>query len=268
MSTESVVKLARVLPGAKLIDIDSINKVYRGQVLLADGTVEHAYIKDLDSWELASETMAAAICIQLELPTPSPFLAACTHGLLELTKAPVNTDNSRVMFASVDAQCPHVAFRYKAAPQEEKEGVIRKIAEWSEMAGLYYFDSWLANIDRHAGNLLLGALGQVWMIDHGLCFGGPDWSQGKLVKDQIYRNKIREWLSPRLRGDEKILVEQQAASFLERLKAINLHSTAKQNFVGAIIDENSVNELVNFLDQRIEEVTRIVSHALYPEHMV
>lgn len=268
MSSESVVQLARVLPGAQLIDTKSVNSVYRGQVLLADGSMSQAYIKDLNNWELASETMAAAVCVQLGLPTPRPFLAISDNDTLTLTKAPTNPDNFRITFASVDADCPHVAFRYEAAPNQEKEEVIRKFAEQADLPGLYYFDNWLANIDRHAANLLFGDLGQVWLIDHGLCFGGPAWPSSNLNPQEIYKDRLSEWLTPRLLEGEKKSVEVQGSKLVDKLKNIDLSQTATKNYVDQIVDQEHVNQIVTFLTQRITEVTRVVTKSLFPEQIL
>lgn len=51
--------------------------------------------------------------------------------------------------------------------------VIRKhLMSWPGFAACVAFDEWVANVDRHANNLLLAAGGRIVPIDHSDCFGG------------------------------------------------------------------------------------------------
>ncbi|WP_429809821.1 hypothetical protein [Ensifer sp. B1-9] len=49
-----------------------------------------------------------------------------------------------------------------------------------DIASLYEFDEWMANVDRHHGNLLLAGSGDMWLIDHGNYITGHMWSKEKL----------------------------------------------------------------------------------------
>ena len=54
------------------------------------------------------------------------------------------------------------------------EVMRRLLLDWPAFAACVAFDEWVANIDRHANNLLIAAGGRLVPIDHSDCFGGPD----------------------------------------------------------------------------------------------
>jgi len=71
----SEIQFATVLPGAKAFKEGNVNDTYRGQILLADGTVKSAVIKDLDQKQLANELLASVLAHAAALPTPDAYLA-------------------------------------------------------------------------------------------------------------------------------------------------------------------------------------------------
>ena len=59
------IQLATVLPGAKAFREGNVSETFRGQILLADGSVRSAVIKDLDQKELSNELLAAVLAREL-----------------------------------------------------------------------------------------------------------------------------------------------------------------------------------------------------------
>jgi hypothetical protein len=145
----SIVKLGRVLAGAKPFKANNINDTYRGMVLTDDGE-KISFIKDLEPKELANEVMTAAIGLMLGLPVPPPILALASDDRLLAKKGPVFEDG-RLVFASADVAQPQVAMLYISGGGEK---VLLRLAAWSQLGRLYGFDAFVANIDRHAGNIL------------------------------------------------------------------------------------------------------------------
>jgi len=52
--------------------------------------------------------------------------------------------------------------------------VRKKLLSWPGFAACVVFDEWVANVDRHANNLLLAAGDRIVPIDHSDCFGGAE----------------------------------------------------------------------------------------------
>lgn len=54
------------------------------------------------------------------------------------------------------------------------DAVCKHVLSWPGFAACVAFDEWVANVDRHANNLLLAAGGRIVPIDHSDCFGGAE----------------------------------------------------------------------------------------------
>lgn len=73
--------------------------------------------------------------------------------------------------------------------------VMRKhLTAWPGFAGCVAFDEWVANVDRHVNNLLLGAGGRLVPIDHSDCFGGVE------MQDRNFTGAVA-WYANRLLED-------------------------------------------------------------------
>jgi hypothetical protein len=84
----SEIQLATVLPGAKGFREGNVNDTFRGQVLLEDGTVRGAIIKDLDRTQLSNEVLTSVLARAAGLPTPDVYLGLVRGSDLPVTKAP------------------------------------------------------------------------------------------------------------------------------------------------------------------------------------
>jgi hypothetical protein len=197
------IQLATVLPGAMPFKEGNVNETYRGQVLLSDNSVRGAILKDLDARQLANELLVSALAQQAGLPTPEAYLALVRGGDLPVVHGPSLPDGNRLVFASADVKVPNITFRARGASAEEQQRLVDEILEWAGLGGLYGFDAWVANIDRHPGNLLFGGKEQVWLIDHGHCLSGPSWTPEDLQEDGDYQNRLTEWLTSRMNLDQK-----------------------------------------------------------------
>lgn len=73
------------------------------------------------------------------------------------------------------------------------EAVARHLLAWPGFAACVAFDEWVANIDRHADNLLLAGGGRIVPIDHSDCFGGPDQLDDDFTRPHAwFRNRVLE----------------------------------------------------------------------------
>lgn len=201
--------LASVQAGALPISYKGINDTYHGEVLLASGDTELAYIKDLVPRELANELLVAALGQALGLPMPRVHLALVVPGVLTTTKAPRSADGSAFVLASKDARSPSLKQFYDPADQTVYNAILQRIASWADVDALYCVDTWCANVDRNLGNVLVDG-STFWMIDHGRCFSGPSWVAAALDPSASYVNLIAKWLTPNIPADKRLSVAQKA----------------------------------------------------------
>lgn len=256
------VEFASVLPGAVAFkENDNVTDTYRGQILQSNGTVSAAIVKDVPAKELANELISFVLARELDLPIPTAYLARVRSEDLRLTKSPVMPAGGRLAFASVDVQSPNLAFRYKTdVPGQAR--LLGAVTAWPPLGRLYGFDAWIANVDRHAGNLLFGSGAEAWLIDHGWAFSGPSWSLDDLKAVVAYRHRLAEWLTPHLTDAGKNSRANQAGVLESDLSTFDVDGAIAASHAAAFLSDDELVGVRQFLSNRIGEVTRLASDAL------
>ena len=257
--TEVFIRLATVLAGAVPFKEGNVNDTYRGQILSDDSSTHLAIIKDLDQRQLANELMAAALAKAAGLPIPQAYLAVGAPAVVAARKGPLQPDGSRLLFASADARTPPVAQLYiGTAP----DAVRARLADWDGIGALYGFDAWIANIDRHERNLLFSGDREVWLIDHGHCFSGPQWKPTDLDPPRDYQNRLRDWLTPAMSDARRAAVAATAAALEGRISVLDPSHIGQLNQVIGFLDSGDFSALTTFLKARCQHVPRLAAKAL------
>ena len=256
------IQLATVLPGAKPFREGNVNDTFRGQVLLGDNSVKTAILKDLDLKQLSNEVFASVLARTAGLPTPDVFLAVVRGDDLPVTKGPVLPDGNRLVFASVDVKVPNITFRAQGATAGEQQELLRDILDWADLGHLYAFDAWIANIDRHPGNLLFGGKHEIWLIDHGHCFSGPAWQPSDLQPDAVYPNRLSEWLTGLLSLDQKRRRSSEAMKFAEAITLIDVSESSRLSHIASLLPPAHIVAVEDFLKGRSAKVPAHANRAL------
>lgn len=261
----SGIGFARVLAGAtsfKDSGITNINETYRGQIYTAEHETRFAIIKDIPVREIANEVMGAAIAFALGLPVPPAYLAFVPHGDLQIRQAP-RIAGGHIVFASADVAAPSIASfllrdRFSSAS-------IRKIVEillQGDLAGLYEFDTWSANVDRHPGNILLSGDGAFWLVDQGYCFSGPNWRPSDLIASAAFRNRLKEWVTPHLSKEEIDQLINAVGALCSKANSVDLRDVGQRGRIPDMIGYDDFEALVAFLAERLPEVRGLTAEAL------
>lgn len=256
------IQLATVLPGAEPFKEGNVNETFRGQVLLGDRTVRGAILKDLDPRQLANELLVSALARRAGLPTPDAYLALVRVGDLPVMHGPALTDGNRLVFASVDVKVPNITFRAQGATIEQQQRLVDEILGWAGLGSLYGFDAWVANVDRHPGNLLFGGKEQVWLIDHGHCLSGPAWTPEDLRVDGDYHSRLTEWLTSRMDLAQKKKRSAEANRLATDLQLIDVDEVTSASHVRALLPTAHIAAASGFLKGRVDKVPRHASKAL------
>ena len=140
--------------------------------------------------------------------------------------------------------------------------VIDALVLSGRLGNLYGFDAWSANIDRHVGNILVAANALPWLIDHGRCFTGQNWTSGDLVADQLFTSRLKAWLTPSLSKAQKDEYATEAAELATQLAVLDVRETGTKNGLSYLYGEGDFNALVTFLCDRIVHTPRIASDSL------
>jgi len=132
-----------------------INHAVRGIVRTPEGEIE-AFVKRLeDSREILVECVCAILARRLGLPVPEPLLVLVPDYL----------GGPGLAFGSAAVSHPNLQVRIQPNGQA---AVFERLRKWKDLVRAACFDEWIANCDRHAGNLLYDGDAEFWLIDHGL----------------------------------------------------------------------------------------------------
>lgn len=260
----AAVPLVSVLPGAIGFSEGNVNDTYRGQVLLADQTVHAAIIKDLDARQLANELLVAVLGRALGLPVPDVALGRAHPDDLAATKAPQLSDASRVVFVSRDVKIPNLtrSINANAANPAVLQTILDALKDWPALGILYAFDSWVANVDRHQGNLLFGGRDEIWLIDHGHCFSGPAWKAADLGPDNQYLHKLALWLTGCLSLAERRRYSTAVEGCVNSIGQVDIALATAESHVSSLLPPEDVQAVEAFLRDRIANVPRHANAAL------
>lgn len=252
---------ATVLRGAQRFSDRNVSLTYRGQIHLEDGTQKNVILKDIGPKELSNELLSNVLARLLGLPTPEVYLAMVPDGVLPITHAPQIGGGGHVVFASVDVQVPNLCYQFQNVGSD-MPALINAVTAWPHLGRLYGFDTWAANVDRHTGNLLFDGKGEIWLIDHGYCYSGPNWQAANLASTGQYRNRLSEWLTQCLTELQKGARAVEVDHFAAQIAELNVADAVTKSRVGALLQQGDVEALETFLLQRVVTMPRQAKAAL------
>jgi hypothetical protein len=140
--------------------------------------------------------------------------------------------------------------------------VRQRLSEWSGMGALFGLDAWVANIDRHERNLLFSGGNEVWLIDHGHCFTGPQWVAAHLDPTFGYASKLQRWLTPALSEMKRTALATAAAEYATRIVDLDLKQIGEDNYVLNFVTTAEFASLTRFLADRIPHLPRLAAATL------
>jgi hypothetical protein len=140
--------------------------------------------------------------------------------------------------------------------------VVDKLAEWNGLGDLYALDAWVANVDRHQGNLLFSGDDQVWLIDHGHCFSGPRWRAEELNANRAYRHRLGEWLTPELTERRRNALAEASTNFAIRLGDADVSAIGRAAHALDLLVQSDFQAVTAFLRERCQNVSRLAAAAL------
>lgn len=249
---------ALLLPGAALLSEEQkgLNETYRGQIETAAGRT-FAYVKLLHVKELINELVASVLGRTLGLPMPPGFIVLVSRDDYPESQFLLTQGQDKALAFGVETiGHPDLKRRIRI----EGDSVMRELLRtWTGWCDAMTFDEWIANVDRNQGNLLLGAPGEVWLIDHGQAFTGPNWTAGDLDPAAAVLNQIASVMGPHLALPERHRALRRATEISEECKKIDADEALKEGFAAAFAADDELQALRNFISKRVDELVRLIS---------
>jgi len=256
------IERARVLAGAVPFSAGNVNDTYRGMVLLGGGARRHGIIKDLNLEQLVNELLATILGKELGLPLPDAFLGIVPNGILAVSKLRLADGSGHLVFVSGDVGTPNLAQQVTGKGSAAALALINLLRQWNKLGDLYAFDAWIANTDRHPGNLLIEGPSNIWMIDHGHAFTGPDWKPKDLDPVAEYRNALYGWLTNYLSPTDKSDKGKDVGVFATKIARVGIPQAMNDSLVPLLLKPEVAEAIKDFLMQRVQYVPNQAKKAL------
>lgn len=243
----------RALPGLSAVAKKSFNPVFRGDALLDDGRVVRGFLKDLDPRQMANELLASVLGRRIGVNVPEVCLVAIGSDVSsDFTKMPHRNGGDFIAICSVDARASTVSQIFSTP---EAASMFDALKAPPAMGCMYGFDTWIANVDRHADNILLSGDGRAHLIDHGHCLTGERWCANDLNSTKIYRNRLQDWLTPHLDLDERNRAMADVSRLVSRMASTDVHAAVEEAMLQLLCQDEDCDAVIGFLEGRVRHVT-------------
>ena len=195
-----------------------------------------AYIKEIPFREVLVETICALLGRNLGLPVPRPIWVYSNKD-----KPP--------LFGSEDLSYPSLKkfLKFSQLTVSQKNLVLDK---WEQYRLTICFDEWIANCDRHTGNILVDENLKIFLIDHGLSI--PETLSPSA-------NSMNQLAASIIAGKDDIFLQKLRENLLEIAKSFNASHIARFPSIGTPADPllESIN---GFLVNRLPHLQDLIKH--------
>jgi|GEM_PF-5377356 len=238
-----------------------VNETWKGRVLLLDGSSVQGYAKFISGSQLINELLVNTLGRLVGLNVPEPFL-------VRVDKIDYPREFARLGFMADQV----IAFGTSALPggslarmwQEVGPNFIDSLLdgtdEWKRIAA---FDTWVGNIDRHFKNLFYDGSkkGQLWLLDHGHCFGSQNWTEEDLNGANDHRNRLLDDLQSLgyLSAERRKAVLDNAPLTQQASSLVDLDGAIDDSSARDIAPPSTALKLIQYLDYRRQLLLNLVA---------
>lgn len=255
-----MIELGHALPGGvRLTGDKGVNETYRGVIEVGSARLS-AYIKLLPDRQLVNEMLASVLGRMVDLPVPRGFLVEIRS--VDYPDSPLmNASAASVApaFAVEAIACPSLLRRLDLQSPAARERLFRAWSHWYSAAA---FDDWIANADRHPGNLLVGGPGETWLIDHSHAFTGDKWQVANLRPDMVTKNQLGQAMGIWLKPPEKALAMQACHAAVQRFASIDTVLATRLAHVVTQLSAPDLDALTKFVTERVHSVAPRIGNIL------
>lgn len=247
------IETARLLPGATRAQEGNDGETWKGVLATESGERPIVYVKRQPAPAMCAEFVAALSGRALGMPIPKPYLTLIKRQ--DLPESALWADGQEYAHAFALADAEGISFRQWLRRDSERAMAI--FAAWDRYQDTAYFDEWIANTDRHHGNVLFD--GQYWLIDHGRALNVPAWPAFPLDPGAAYGNLLLAKRLPSLSQHERYQWRRDGTRFAAHCQAVPVAEIAGQltsTDPGLAADallflQNRASHLVSLLCQRM-----------------
>ena len=230
------------------VDEGNVCTVFKGTVVDSVGKSVIAHVKHMPPRAILIECVSALIARASGLSTPRPLLVNVPPYKVPELPLKGNT----IFFGSEDVGFPSLARIAKV------ENAAPRLKKWSQLLLAGCFDEFIANADRHQGNIIYGGGDSYTLIDHSHAV-----PVGHDSKMPIQTNTFLTLVAPESHNDLlthnlKRKAEKYVANFA-RLTTEDWRSLTRYHLY---CPEDKASEVLNFLKDRLPILTQFIAQKL------
>ncbi|HEU4683743.1 MAG TPA: HipA family kinase [Nitrospira sp.] len=263
-----VIHLATLCSGAQRFHADNATETWKGPIQTEQGQ-RVAFVKVLPDNQLISEAACALLARALCLDVPIPYLVQVNRDQLKASKKWAKDEAQKICFGSEELVHPSLVRvlvpkrNGKPLPvhPDVKKKIWEKIRACEGFQETAIFDEWVANGDRHDGNLLWDGK-KFYLIDHSHALTGGKWKPSTLKVDAVVPNKLLDSIAKGLSWEEREQWSQKAE--IQRFRYQDLAiSTLPDMAKMEIYDQSGLGtHAVNFFEKRINKLLQLICSRL------
>lgn len=259
MDKKSNIVLATLLPGAELLEDNSKNPVWKAPVKTMDQKTEFVYLKLLEPRRIFAEAICAIIGRQIGLPIPEPILVNLPeHLMFDLVGEKNEGNKVCIGFGSKDADYPSLN---RVLNIKDDELIWAKLRAHTKSLEAAIFDEWIANSDRHWGNLLYDGGDEFIFIDHDLAL--PDQAKSSQpIRNNLLFNFISDGIDELSKAR---IVKKVQDELCDSYSKIDIRNCVEICYGQSLIGKDNIDSIVDFLMERIGFLNGIIKNKLNPE---
>lgn len=255
-----LIPLASVVAGPRSSpENKGVNELYFGFADAEDGR-HQCYIKVLPEKQLVNELVAWVLARALKFPVLDGFLLRVRASDIPQSKLLQNAPGETLAFGLKATDYPPLRRTLDNNPEWGTYFLEPDIfPRWKE---LIVFDDWIANRDRHNGNLLLAPENKIFWIDHSHGFTGADWDCTQWNANRPYGNQMARQLMPYLQKEDKENLRDKAAQLailIGKLPLQNLQAAAQITSFLAVSERDA---LERFVIERVQHLELICAQTV------
>ncbi|MCE7762918.1 hypothetical protein GQL56_09720 [Pseudomonas putida] len=227
-------------------DLKGQHPLFYGLVRFHGGHQYHAYVKLLPPKQMYAEVLSALVGQHLGLPIPYTSVVVARGS-----QVGVNTPKVLCLASVATAAKPITRI---VRPSE----VSHVLNSWANKRISVIFDELIANADRNLRNVLLGADGKLWLIDHEEALGESLKAPHRTICNHLLDRLIEDLGDfERRRSAEMLNVEAVPLNQVDfQTHAANALPSACQ------VSAEHVRDVVAFLEERVHHIPNLISSGM------
>ena len=247
MSIEPI-KLTTLTSVMSKIEEGNKSPVYKVTVIDQNRKTSIAFIKYIPPRAIFIECIAAQIARSLGLSCPRPMLV----NVFPVKLPELNLDKNTIFYGSEDVGFPSLAQLVKFKHAEEK------LRLWPDLFNAGCFDEWIANPDRHSGNIIYSGGKHFTLIDHSHAI-----PKGFHSISSTEKNSFLTLCAPTNRNDlATYKLMKTAENYVAKFKLLTSEDWKTLTLNNLYCTNEQATEVLSFLHDRLNVIIQLIGQKI------